>query len=112
VPGGDHGDFGIAAMDVAAAPVFLVWATCYAGFFMGWLVLGAYCGRGTDRTATQKTRARGTPAMAGDRSSGISAGAVIFDAPNIVLDLKTLPLRDPDWYREAEIPVTKDGIVP
>jgi hypothetical protein len=50
--------------------------------------------------------------MAGDRSSGISAGAVIFDAPNIVLDLKTLPLRDPDWYREAEIPVTKDGIVP
>jgi tetratricopeptide (TPR) repeat protein len=25
-------------------PVFLVWANCHAGFFLGWLVLGAYCG--------------------------------------------------------------------
>ena len=24
--------------------VFLIWANCHAGFFMGWLVLGAYCG--------------------------------------------------------------------
>lgn len=25
-------------------PVFLIWANCHAGFFIGWLVLGAYCG--------------------------------------------------------------------
>src|SRR6266566_2528344 len=25
-------------------PVFLIWANCHAGFFMGWLVFGAYCG--------------------------------------------------------------------
>ena len=25
-------------------PIFLIWANCHAGFFMGWLVLGAYCG--------------------------------------------------------------------
>ena len=25
-------------------PVFLVWANCHAGFFMGWLVFAAYCG--------------------------------------------------------------------
>lgn len=24
-------------------PMFLIWANCHAGFFMGWLVLGAYC---------------------------------------------------------------------
>src|SRR6266851_2620941 len=24
--------------------VFLIWANCHAGFFMGWLVFGAYCG--------------------------------------------------------------------
>ena len=42
----------------------------------------------------------------------IEAGAVVFDAPNIVLDLKELPLRDPNWYREAEIPVTKEALCP
>jgi tetratricopeptide (TPR) repeat protein len=25
-------------------PLFLIWANCHAGFFMGWLLLGAYCG--------------------------------------------------------------------
>jgi tetratricopeptide (TPR) repeat protein len=24
--------------------VFLIWSNCHAGFFMGWLVIGAYCG--------------------------------------------------------------------
>lgn len=42
----------------------------------------------------------------------IEAGAVIFDSPNIVLDLNELPLRDLDWYREADIPVTKEAIMP
>jgi tetratricopeptide (TPR) repeat protein len=28
----------------ALPAVFLVWANCHAGFFIGWLVLGAYCG--------------------------------------------------------------------
>ncbi len=25
-------------------PMFLVWANCHGGFFMGWVVVGAYCG--------------------------------------------------------------------
>ena len=25
-------------------PLFLVWANCHAGFIMGWVVMGAYCG--------------------------------------------------------------------
>jgi tetratricopeptide (TPR) repeat protein len=25
-------------------PLFLIWANCHAGFFMGWLMIGAYCG--------------------------------------------------------------------
>src|SRR5436309_13643882 len=25
-------------------PLFLIWANCHAGFFTGWLILGAYCG--------------------------------------------------------------------
>ena len=28
----------------ALPAVFLVWANCHAGFFIGWLVFGAYCG--------------------------------------------------------------------
>ena len=25
-------------------PIFLVWANCHGGFFLGWVVMGAYCG--------------------------------------------------------------------
>jgi hypothetical protein len=25
-------------------PMFLVWANCHSGFFLGWVVMGAYCG--------------------------------------------------------------------
>lgn len=25
-------------------PLFLIWANCHAGFFVGWLLIGAYCG--------------------------------------------------------------------
>jgi len=28
----------------ALPAIFLIWANCHAGFFIGWLVLGAYCG--------------------------------------------------------------------
>jgi len=42
----------------------------------------------------------------------IEAGSVVFDSPNIVLDLDEIPLRDPGLYTETRTPVTKDGIVP
>jgi tetratricopeptide (TPR) repeat protein len=35
-------------------PVFLIWANCHAGFFMGWLVLGAYCGEALIRLLRKK----------------------------------------------------------
>src|ERR1035438_4085554 len=28
----------------ALVPVFIFWANCHGGFFMGWVMLGAYCG--------------------------------------------------------------------
>jgi hypothetical protein len=27
----------------ALPPIFLIWANCHGGFFLGWIVLGAYC---------------------------------------------------------------------
>src|SRR4051812_34129474 len=38
-------------------PLFLLWANCHAGFFMGWLVLGAYCGE----TVMQRLRKKPLP---------------------------------------------------
>ena len=35
-------------------PIFLIWANCHAGFFMGWLVLGAYCGEALVRRLRKK----------------------------------------------------------
>jgi tetratricopeptide (TPR) repeat protein len=35
-------------------PIFLIWANCHAGFFMGWLVLGAYCGEALIRRLRKK----------------------------------------------------------
>ena len=28
----------------ALVPIFLLWANCHGGYFMGWVLLGAYCG--------------------------------------------------------------------
>ena len=28
----------------ALVPVFIFWANCHGGYFMGWVMLGAYCG--------------------------------------------------------------------
>jgi hypothetical protein len=52
------------------------------------------------------------PAKLKTEAAWVEAGATVFDAPNVVADLNELPIRDPDWFREANIPVTKDGIVP
>ena len=49
-------------------PVFLIWANCHAGFFMGWLVLGAYCGEALIR------RLRKTPVW-NERQLWLVAGA-------------------------------------
>jgi tetratricopeptide (TPR) repeat protein len=35
-------------------PVFLFWANCHSGFFMGWLVCGAYCGEALIRRLRKK----------------------------------------------------------
>jgi hypothetical protein len=42
----------------------------------------------------------------------IAAGALVFESPNAVLSLADTPYRDPAWYREVKIPVTKEGILP
>ena len=48
-------------------PVFLIWANCHAGFFMGWLVFGGLLRRGADRAPAEEARAERAPAMAGSR---------------------------------------------
>jgi hypothetical protein len=40
----------------ALPPIFLVWANCHGGFFLGWIALGAYCAEALAQ------RWRGTPA--------------------------------------------------
>ena len=35
-------------------PVFLIWANCHGGFFMGWVVFGAYCGEALIRRLRKK----------------------------------------------------------
>jgi hypothetical protein len=42
----------------------------------------------------------------------IVAGALVFESPNAVLSLADTPYRNPEWYREVKIPVTKEGILP
>ena len=42
----------------------------------------------------------------------IAAGELVFESPNVVVSLADTPYRDPDWYREAKIPVTREGIMP
>jgi tetratricopeptide (TPR) repeat protein len=41
----------------ALPAVFLIWSNCHAGFFLGWLVLGAYCGE----AAIERLRKRPVP---------------------------------------------------
>jgi tetratricopeptide (TPR) repeat protein len=41
----------------ALPAVFLIWSNCHAGFFLGWLVVGAYCGE----AAIERLRKRAVP---------------------------------------------------
>ena len=38
-------------------PLFLIWANCHAGFIMGWVVMGAYCGESLFHRLRGKTDA-------------------------------------------------------
>jgi hypothetical protein len=55
----------------ALPPIFLVWANCHGGFFLGWIVLGAYCAEALAQ------RWRGAPA-ADERRLFICAGLSIL----------------------------------
>lgn len=52
------------------------------------------------------------PARLKTRRDWILAGAVVFESPNVILPLEAIPIRDPRLYREAGIPVSKDGVMP
>ncbi|HEY3135072.1 MAG TPA: hypothetical protein VGL29_03370 [Blastocatellia bacterium] len=45
-------------------------------------------------------------------SDWIRAGELVFDAPRGYLPLSNSVLRDPEFYKAANVPLTKDGIVP
>ena len=56
--------------------VFVVWANCHAGFFTGWLVLGAYCGEAVIE------RLRGRPVEGERRLWLVAASSLLASALN------------------------------
>jgi hypothetical protein len=86
-------------------PLFLIWANCHAGFFLGWLVVGIYCAE------SLYLRWRGKP-VAGERAiwlAGLAAILVSGLNPNGFGVLRTLVnYRQSamisqiwEWYRPA-----------
>ena len=48
-------------------PIFLFWANCHGGFFMGFVVLGVYCAESLWQRFRGKPDAGRAPVVAGDR---------------------------------------------
>lgn len=66
-------------------PLLLVWANCHAGFFLGWVVMGAYCGEALIQ------RLRGTPPVDEKRLWVFSLAAVLVSGLN------------PNYFRLLEV---------
>jgi hypothetical protein len=66
-------------------PLLLVWANCHAGFFLGWTVMGAYCGEALIQ------RWRGKPPADEKRLWGFSLGAILISGLN------------PNYFRVIEV---------
>ena len=86
-------------------PLFLIWANCHGGFFLGWIVLAAYCAEAL------VARARHTP-LAEERPLWLcSAGAVLvsginpngFRAIEVLLLYRASPMQTHllEWARPA-----------
>jgi hypothetical protein len=57
-------------------PLLLVWANCHAGFFLGWVILGAYCGEALFQ------RLRGKPPADEKQLWAFSLGAILISGLN------------------------------
>jgi hypothetical protein len=57
-------------------PLMLVWANCHAGFFLGWVIMGAYCGEALIQ------RLRGKPPADAMQLWGFSLGAILISGLN------------------------------
>ena len=57
-------------------PLLLVWANCHAGFFLGWVIMGAYCGEALVQ------RLRGKPPADEKQLWGLCLGAILISGLN------------------------------
>jgi hypothetical protein len=87
-------------------PLFLVWANCHGGFFMGWAVLGAYCGEAL------LLRLRGKP-PAGEKQLWLfSLGSILITGLNpnglrvlpIMLTYRNSPMQSTIWEWQYPLP--------
>jgi hypothetical protein len=66
-------------------PLLLVWANCHAGFFLGWVIMGAYCGEALIQ------RLRGKPPADEKALWCFSLGAILISGLN------------PNYFRVLEV---------
>jgi hypothetical protein len=57
-------------------PLLVIWANCHAGFFLGWVAMGAYCGEALIQ------RLRGKPPADEKRLWGFCLGAILVSGLN------------------------------
>jgi hypothetical protein len=75
-------------------PLLLIWANCHAGFIMGWVVMGAYCGE------SLYYRLRGKPVEDERRLWIMCVGAILISGlnPNVYNVIPVLR-----YYRESRL---------
>ena len=66
-------------------PMFLIWANCHGGFFMGWVVLGVYCGE----ALVERLRGKAPPDEL--RLWAFSLGSILISGLN------------PNWFRVISV---------
>jgi hypothetical protein len=73
-------------------PLLLIWANCHAGFFLGWVIMGAYCGEALIQ------RLRGKPPADEKQLWGFCLGAILISGlnPNVFHVLEVM-----SYYRQS-----------
>jgi hypothetical protein len=90
-------------------PVFLIWANCHGGFFLGWLVLGAYCAEALWQRSADAYRLGGISAvsvlLSGANPNGFRIVQVLLYYRSSTLTRNLLEWARPQWFALNEFTV-------
>lgn len=96
-------------------PLFVVWANCHGGFFMGWVVLGAYCaealflrwrGKPVENERTLYLVTAASVLLSGLNPNGFHAIGVLLAYRQSKMQMSLW-----EWHRPALFPLEAFGVV-